>query len=107
GVNGVGVSFEVGIPLVGVPFRVGGTAGPAARASVRPAALTIHPAPPGHTVRRSPPLIECRAVTLPGQGRRVIGPGSMPFYFSGRDVHFDGGRGRMGVGCVLVALLWG
>jgi hypothetical protein len=74
GINGVSVSFQVGVPLVSVPLRVGSVAGPAVRASVRPAALTIHPAPPGHSVRRSPPQIECRAVTPPGQGRRVIGP---------------------------------
>jgi hypothetical protein len=46
GVDGVGVCFQVGVPLVSVAVRVGGVAGPAVRASVRPAALTIHPAPP-------------------------------------------------------------
>jgi hypothetical protein len=51
GVNGVGISLKVGVPLVGVPLvgvalRVGSVAGPAVRASVRPAALTTHPVPP-------------------------------------------------------------
>ena len=104
GINGVGVSFQVGVPLVSVPVRVGSVAGPAVRASVRPAALTIHPAPPGHTVRRSPPQIECRAVTPPGQGRRVIAPGSTLFYFGGG---LFAGSPRAGVGCVQVRLLWG
>jgi hypothetical protein len=85
-VDGIGVSFQVGVPLVSVPVRVGSVADPAARASVRPAALTIHPAPPGHTVRRSPPQIECKAVMPPGQGRRVIAPGSTLFYFTGRPI---------------------
>ncbi|MDX6416256.1 MAG: hypothetical protein QOG28_876 [Trebonia sp.] len=84
GVNGIGVSFEVRVPLVSVPFRVGSVAGPAVRASVRPAALTIHPAPPGHTVRRSPPQIECRAARAPGYSRRVIARGSILFYFVGQ-----------------------
>ena len=106
-VNRVGVRFEVGIPLVGVPLRVGSAAGPAARASVRPAALTIHPVPPGHTVRRSPPQIECRAVALPGQGRRLIARGSTPFYLAGGKFISTEGRPRAGIGCVLVTLLWG
>jgi hypothetical protein len=55
GINGVGVGFQVRVALVGVAVRVGGVASPAVRASVRPAALTIHPAPPGPSVRRSPP----------------------------------------------------
>src|SRR6202034_1183747 len=83
-INGIGVGLQERVPLVGVPLRVGSVAGPAARASVRPAALTIHPAPPGHTVRRSPPQIECRAVTAPGYGRRVIALASTPFYFGGQ-----------------------
>jgi hypothetical protein len=100
GVDGVSVGFEVGIPLVGVPLRVGSTAGPAARASVRPAALTIHPAPPGHTVRRSPPQIECRAVTLPGQGRRVIAPSSIPINFAGgKFISPPGGAARVSYAC--------
>jgi len=65
GINGVGVSFQVGVPLVSVPVSVGSVAGPAARASVRPAALTIHPAPPGHTVRRSPPRSSVGRSRLP------------------------------------------
>jgi hypothetical protein len=55
GINGVGVGFQVRVPLVSVAVRVGSVAGPAVRASVRPAALTIHPAPPGPSVRHSPP----------------------------------------------------
>ena len=53
GVNGVGVGLQVSIPLVGVALRIGSVAGPAVRASVRPAALTTHPVPP--SVRRSLP----------------------------------------------------
>lgn len=55
GVNGVGARFQVRVPLVSVAVGVGSATGTAMRAFARPAALTIHPVPPGHGVRCSPP----------------------------------------------------
>jgi hypothetical protein len=55
-VDGVGTWFQVRVALVGVAIGIGSAAGTALRASARPAALTIHPQPPGDGVRGSPPL---------------------------------------------------
>jgi hypothetical protein len=55
GINGVSVGFQVRVAQVSVAVGVGGVTGMAVRASAGPAALTIHPVPPGHGVRCSPP----------------------------------------------------